>query len=66
MRPRRDSGRDHLRSLGYAVYGGIDFDKGELKKRFDAFEVLCDDADVAVVYYSGHGVQIGGQNYRSR
>ena len=55
--------RDHLRSLGYAVYGGIDFDKGELKKRFDAFEALCDNADVAVLYYSGHGVQIAGQNY---
>jgi uncharacterized caspase-like protein len=55
--------RERLRSLGYKVYGGIDFTQGDLKARFDAFEAVCEGADVAMLYYSGHGIQIAGQNY---
>ena len=35
----------------------------ELKRAIRKFEISVDDADIAVVYYAGHGIEIGGQNY---
>src|SRR5450755_1318137 len=35
----------------------------ELKRAIRKFEALADHADIAVVYYAGHGLEIGGTNY---
>jgi chemotaxis protein histidine kinase CheA len=35
----------------------------ELKRAIRKFEALADQADMAVVYYAGHGLEIGGTNY---
>jgi hypothetical protein len=35
----------------------------EFKRSIRRFETLADQADIAVVYYAGHGLEIGGTNY---
>ena len=35
----------------------------EFKRSIRKFEALADHADIAVVYYAGHGLEIGGTNY---
>src|SRR5712671_2338875 len=35
----------------------------EFKRAIRKFEVMADQADIAVVYYAGHGLEIGGTNY---
>ena len=35
----------------------------EFKRAIRKFEVEADRADIAVVYYAGHGLEIGGTNY---
>ena len=55
-----------LRSLGFEVVERLDQDQLGLKRAIrdfgDRLDQAGDDA-VAVVYYAGHGVQIGGRNY---
>ncbi|MCW6508873.1 tetratricopeptide repeat protein [Lichenifustis flavocetrariae] len=35
----------------------------QMKKALRAFQEIADDADWAMVYYAGHGIEISGQNY---
>jgi len=35
----------------------------EFKRSIRRFETMADQADIAVVYYAGHGLEIGGNNY---
>ena len=35
----------------------------EFKRAIRKFETVADQADIAVVYYAGHGLEIGGANY---
>lgn len=35
----------------------------EFKRAIRKFEAIADQADIAVVYYAGHGLEIGGINY---
>ena len=35
----------------------------EFKRAIRKFETMADQADIAVVYYAGHGLEIGGINY---
>jgi hypothetical protein len=35
----------------------------EFKRAIRKFETTADQADIAVVYYAGHGLEIGGTNY---
>ena len=35
----------------------------EFKRSIRKFETMADQADIAVVYYAGHGLEIGGANY---
>ena len=35
----------------------------EFKRAIRKFETIADQADIAVVYYAGHGLEIGGTNY---
>ena len=41
----------------------IDVGNLEFKRAIRKFEVMADQADIAVVYYAGHGLEIGGTNY---
>jgi hypothetical protein len=41
----------------------IDVGNLDLKRSIRKFETLADQADIAVVYYAGHGIEIGGSNY---
>src|SRR6201999_1073840 len=41
----------------------LDVGNLEFKRAIRKFESMADDADIAVVFYAGHGVEIGGVNY---
>jgi uncharacterized caspase-like protein len=52
-----------LQSLGFEVFGGADLDRRNLVTALIKFGRAAEKADVAMFYYAGHGVQVGGQNY---
>jgi uncharacterized caspase-like protein len=52
-----------LQELGFQVYGGTNFELSAIERHFDRFEALAEGAEVVTLYYSGHGVQIGGESY---
>jgi uncharacterized caspase-like protein len=54
---------DLLGDLGFDVSRVLDGDAERLRDRIEEFVEEAADADVALVYYSGHGVELGGQNY---
>ncbi|MEO6012336.1 MAG: caspase family protein [Devosia sp.] len=54
---------DLLDSLGFDVTRVLDADGDKLKERIARFIEDAADADVALVYYSGHGFEAGGDNY---
>jgi uncharacterized caspase-like protein len=54
---------DLLDSLGFDVTRVLDADSDRLAERIDRFVDDAADADVALVYYSGHGFEAGGGNY---
>ena len=41
----------------------LDVGNLEFKRAIRKFEAMADDADIAVVFYAGHGLEIGGANY---
>ncbi|MBT9289435.1 caspase family protein [Prosthecodimorpha staleyi] len=45
------------------VEARVDLDRKGMLQALDAFEARARNADVALVYYSGHGIEIGGTNY---
>ena len=63
--PERDARAmdDLLGDLGFDVSRVLDGDADELREEIAEFVEDAADADVALVYYSGHGVELGGQNY---
>ena len=52
----RDAGFD-------SVEVKLDVGNLEFKRAIRRFETTADQADIAVVYYAGHGLEIGGINY---
>ncbi|MEO6014004.1 MAG: caspase family protein [Devosia sp.] len=52
-----------LGDLGFEVDRVLNADADELREAIDDFIESAKDADVALVYYSGHGVEVGGENY---
>jgi tetratricopeptide (TPR) repeat protein len=52
-----------LRDIGFAVSEGIDLDRTTMQKVTRNFLRDASGAQIALVYYAGHGVQIGGRNY---
>ena len=54
---------DLLGDLGFDVDRVLNADAEELREAIDEFIEDAEDADVALVYYSGHGIEVGGQNY---
>src|SRR5262245_12260464 len=52
----RDAGFETVDA--YVDVGNLDF-----KRAIRKFEDIANDADIAVLYYAGHGIEIGGTNY---
>jgi uncharacterized caspase-like protein len=52
-----------LRSLGFAVTHRENASLREMIDAFQQFSTASRSADVRVVYYAGHGVQLKGRNY---
>jgi uncharacterized caspase-like protein len=52
-----------LRGAGFTVIEGVDLDKAGMAAIIDQFTEAAYDSEVALVYYSGHGLQVDGHNY---
>jgi tetratricopeptide (TPR) repeat protein len=52
-----------LRDIGFTVSEGTDLDRAAMQKMTRDFLREAARAQVALVYYAGHGVQIAGRNY---
>jgi len=52
-----------LRDIGFTVSEGIDLDRASMQRVTRDFLREAARAQVAVVYYAGHGVQVDGRNY---
>ncbi len=52
-----------LKNLGFELFGGEELDRGAMLKAITAFGRSAEDADVALIFYAGHGLQVNGQNY---
>lgn len=55
--------RAKLKALDFELFGGTDLDRVTLVNALVAFGRAAERADVAAVYYAGHGLQVNGQNY---
>ncbi|MCR9255836.1 MAG: SUMF1/EgtB/PvdO family nonheme iron enzyme [Alphaproteobacteria bacterium] len=65
VNPRRDADAvaDSLGRLGFEVHKVIDADKASLEKRVRGFIDILRGADVGLLFYAGHAMQVGGSNY---
>ena len=52
-----------LRRLGFEVLAGTDLDKPAMERLLRDFAQKIEQADVALVFYAGHGLQVNGRNY---
>jgi len=52
-----------LRNLGFEVTKGIDLDRTETEMIIREFSKTLPGADVALLFYAGHGIQVGDHNY---
>jgi uncharacterized caspase-like protein/Tfp pilus assembly protein PilF len=52
-----------LRKVGFATTEKADLNKRDLEAALKAFAQAARGADVAVIYYAGHGMEQGGLNY---
>ncbi len=53
-----------LRRAGFeAVEPKLDLGLAAFKRALSDFEVAAQGADIAAIYYSGHGIEMSGQNY---
>ncbi len=52
-----------LKSLGFEVIERTDVDLEDMEQSLKSFKKLLPGLDVALFFYSGHGVQIQGENY---
>jgi Tfp pilus assembly protein PilF len=52
-----------LRDIGFTVSEGVDLDRAAMQKMTRDFLREAARAQIAVVYYAGHGVQVDGRNY---
>jgi uncharacterized caspase-like protein len=52
-----------LRELGFTTIVATDLDRAGMDDALDRFSRTVGGAEIALVYYSGHGMQFGGKNY---
>ena len=58
-----DAIEELLSDLGFDAVRRTDRDADDLRKDLDRFVEDAGDADVAVLYYAGHGIEAGGENF---
>ena len=51
-----------LRGRGFEVFEHYDLGRGDLLNALEDFEVAASNAEVALVYYAGHGMELAGEN----
>ncbi|WP_312016604.1 caspase family protein [Bradyrhizobium japonicum] len=63
--PRNDAAdvEGALKGLGFETILATDLDRGGMSNAMERFSRLVPGAGVAMVYYSGHGMQFEGRNY---
>ena len=63
--PPRDAAdvADSLTRLGFAVTRSSDVTGDAMRRALVAFGHAADGADMAVVFYAGHGMELGGENW---
>ncbi|MGD9925776.1 MAG: caspase family protein, partial [Pseudorhodoplanes sp.] len=63
--PANDAGdiASALRKIGFEVVEGIDVDRRSMEDKVREFGRKLDGAKLALFYYAGHGLQVGGKNY---
>lgn len=54
---------ERLKALGFEVHTGLDLDKAAFDAKVRDFSSSLETADVAILFYAGHGLQVAGQNY---
>ncbi len=54
---------EKLRELGFKVEHHNDRTKAEMERAFRNFVTEATGADIALVFYAGHGIQVNGKNY---
>jgi caspase domain-containing protein/YARHG domain-containing protein/SH3 domain-containing protein len=52
-----------LTALGYQVTLGLNLTRTGFLRKFQTFTQTLKSDDVALFYYAGHGLQLGGENY---
>lgn len=52
-----------LVTLGFEVISGYDLTKAEMQTTLARFAKAARDTDIALFFYAGHGLQVGGHNY---
>src|SRR5262249_50574909 len=52
-----------LRKLGFDVVEGRDLDRHAMEDKVREFGRKVERADLALLFYAGHGMQVGGKNY---
>jgi hypothetical protein len=52
-----------LTAYGFDVILGLDLERRAFDEKVRAFSHALEDADDAVLFYAGHGLQVGGRNY---
>ncbi len=63
--PRSDASdmASALKALKFQVVEGVDLDKRAMEITIRKFAVGLKNADIALFFYAGHGLQVSGQNY---
>lgn len=54
---------DKLLQLGFVVYKHLDCDNGNFATEISKFNTDLVNYDIALLFFSGHGLQLDGQNY---
>ena len=52
-----------LKKMGFKVFSGTDLDHAGMLRQIREFVGEARQADIALAFYAGHGIQVGGQNY---
>lgn len=54
---------EKLQEVGFAVDRAIDQPLADLVRTVSTFSYKAETADIALIYYAGHGVELNGQNF---
>jgi uncharacterized caspase-like protein len=54
---------DTLEQLDFTVIRVFDGDFGKIREAIRAFNGEVEHADIGLIYYAGHGMELGGENY---